>query len=136
MFSVTNTGMNFRPLCTAKVCPTNSGRMVDRRDQVFTTFFWFPLMRSSTFFRRWASTKGPFLIERATGSPLLLAPDAAPAPADDELVGPLVLPGAEALGLLAPGRDRVRVPLAALALATAVRVVDRVHGQTAHGGAC
>src|SRR5215831_5183630 len=66
MFSVAETGMKLRPLCTAKVCPTNSGRMVDRRDQVFTTFFWFPLMRSSIFLRRWASTKGPFLIERAT----------------------------------------------------------------------
>src|SRR5215471_17192962 len=66
MFSVTNAWMNFRPLCTAKVCPTNSGRMVDRRDQVFTTFFWLALMRSSIFFTRWASTKGPFLIERAT----------------------------------------------------------------------
>src|SRR5207302_1148824 len=30
MFSVTNTGMNFRPLCTANVCPTRSGRMIDR----------------------------------------------------------------------------------------------------------
>ena len=39
MFSVTYTGMNFFPLCTATVCPTNSGRMVDRRDHVRTTFF-------------------------------------------------------------------------------------------------
>jgi len=65
MFSVTKTGMNFRPLCTAKVWPTNSGRMVDLRDQVFTTFFWLPLIRSSTFLRRLPSTKGPFLMERA-----------------------------------------------------------------------
>src|SRR5262249_54957877 len=64
--------------------------------------------------------------------PLLLAPDAAPAPADDELVGPLVLAGAEALGLLTPGRDRMRVALAGLALTTAVRVVHRIHGQTTH----
>ena len=39
MFSVTYTGMNFLPLCTAIVCPTNSGRIVERRDQVRTTFF-------------------------------------------------------------------------------------------------
>src|SRR6185369_14675273 len=65
MFSVTNTGMNFRPLCTAKVWPTNSGRMVDLRDQVFTTFFWFALIKSSTFLARCLSTNGPFLIERA-----------------------------------------------------------------------
>src|SRR5207253_5913315 len=37
-FSVMNTWMNFRPLCTAKVKPTMSGVMVERRDQVFTTF--------------------------------------------------------------------------------------------------
>ena len=43
MFSVTNTGMNLRPLCTAKVWPTNSGRMVERRDQVLMTFFLFAL---------------------------------------------------------------------------------------------
>ena len=41
MFSVTYTGMNFLPLCTASVWPMNSGRMVERRDQVRTTFFSF-----------------------------------------------------------------------------------------------
>ena len=39
MFSVTNTGTNLRPLCTAKVRPTASGMMVERRDQVLMTFF-------------------------------------------------------------------------------------------------
>ena len=39
MFSVTYTGMNFLPLCTAMVCPTNSGIMVERRDQVRRHFF-------------------------------------------------------------------------------------------------
>jgi len=33
MFSVTNTGRNLRPLWTAKVSPTMSGMMVERRDQ-------------------------------------------------------------------------------------------------------
>ena len=65
MFSVTNTGRNFRPLCTAKVRPTISGRMVERRDQVLMTFFDFCRCMSSTFFIRWASTNGPFLTERA-----------------------------------------------------------------------
>src|SRR6185436_6484786 len=37
MFSVTYTGMNLRPLCTAKVWPTNSGMIVLARLQVFTT---------------------------------------------------------------------------------------------------
>ena len=39
MFSVMYTGMNFLPLCTAIVCPTISGMMVERRDQVRSTFF-------------------------------------------------------------------------------------------------
>ena len=38
MFSVMNTGMNFLPLCTAKVSPTKSGETVERRDQVLMTF--------------------------------------------------------------------------------------------------
>ena len=41
MFSVTYTGMNFLPLCTASVWPTISGITVERRDQVLTTFFSF-----------------------------------------------------------------------------------------------
>ena len=39
MFSVRYTGINFLPLWTATVWPTNSGRIVERRDQVRTTFF-------------------------------------------------------------------------------------------------
>ena len=39
MFSVTYTGMNLLPLCTAKVWPTKSGSTVLARDQVFTTRF-------------------------------------------------------------------------------------------------
>src|SRR5919112_79797 len=64
----------------------------------------------------------------------LLAARSLPALAHDELVSPLVGAGGEALGLLAPRRHRMRVALAGLTLATAVRVVDRVHGQTADGG--
>src|SRR6266545_7530401 len=65
MFSVTNTGTNFRPLCTANVWPTKSGRIVLRRDQVLMTDFLLPLFASSTFFVRCLSANGPFLIERA-----------------------------------------------------------------------
>src|SRR3954465_3824863 len=61
----------------------------------------------------------------------LRLPDALVAPLDDELGGALVDAGLQTLGLLAPGRDRVRVALAALALAAAVRVIDGVHGQAA-----
>src|SRR5712671_7381819 len=63
--SVTYTGMNFLPLCTAMVWPIISGTIVERRDQVFTTFFSLRVFRPSTFSRRWPSTNGPFFSERA-----------------------------------------------------------------------
>src|SRR5690349_21273850 len=64
MFSVTYTGMNFLPLCTAIVWPTNSGRIVERRDQVRTTFFSFDVLSTATFVSRCVSVNGPFLTER------------------------------------------------------------------------
>ena len=51
MFSVTYTGMNFLPLCTASVCPTISGITVERRDQVLMTFFSDPRFITSIFSR-------------------------------------------------------------------------------------
>src|SRR5690606_24341414 len=39
MFSVMYTGMNLFPLCTASVCPMNSGEIVDARAQVLMTRF-------------------------------------------------------------------------------------------------
>src|SRR5262245_21176450 len=65
MFSVTTTGTNLRPLCTAKVRPTHSGTIVDRRDHVLITLRLFVRTASSTFFRRCVSMNGPFLTERA-----------------------------------------------------------------------
>src|SRR5215831_6926088 len=62
--SVMYTGMNFLPLWTAIVCPTISGRIVERRDHVFTTFFSFRAFIPSTFSRRWPSMNGPFFSER------------------------------------------------------------------------
>src|SRR5215472_5766911 len=64
MFSVTYTGINFLPLCTAIVWPTNSGRMVERRDQVRTTFFSFDVLSTATLASRCVSVNGPFLTER------------------------------------------------------------------------
>ncbi|OFV92460.1 MAG: hypothetical protein A3H95_17690 [Acidobacteria bacterium RIFCSPLOWO2_02_FULL_64_15] len=52
MFSVTYTGMNFFPLCTASVCPTISGTTVDRRDHVLMTFFSAPRFITSIFSSR------------------------------------------------------------------------------------
>src|SRR5712675_2585082 len=65
MFSVTYTGMNFLPLCTAMVCPTISGTTVDRRDQVRRTFFSLREFIPSTRDIRKPSTNAPFLVERA-----------------------------------------------------------------------
>src|SRR5260370_6949150 len=65
MFSVTYTGMNFLPLCTAIVCPTISGTIVERRDQVRSTFFSLRAFMAATFVARCASTNGPFLVHRA-----------------------------------------------------------------------
>src|SRR5579859_2873413 len=76
--SVTYTGMNFLPLCTAMVCPIISGTIVERRDQVFTTFFSLRAFSPSTFSRRWPSTNGPFFSERAIDSLFLHAAQAAP----------------------------------------------------------
>src|SRR5262249_16238262 len=67
-FSVTNTGMNFRPLCTANVSPIISGVMVERRDHVLMMRFSPDSTIARTFLERCSSTKGPFLIERAMAS--------------------------------------------------------------------
>src|SRR5512138_1859725 len=56
--------MNLLPLCTAKVCPTNSGLIVERRDQVLITFLSPLEFNASTFLSRWSSMNGPFFNER------------------------------------------------------------------------
>src|SRR5690606_41485237 len=66
--SVTYTGTCLRPSCTAMVCPTMSGMIVDRRGQVLMTVFWPFSLRSTTFLRRWASPNRPYL--RLRGSVL------------------------------------------------------------------
>src|SRR5438477_11400223 len=76
--SVTYTGINFLPLCTAMVCPIISGTIVERRDHVFTTFFSLRVFSASTFSRKWPSTNGPFFNERAIASLFLHSPQAAP----------------------------------------------------------
>src|SRR6476620_10211128 len=110
--------MNFRPLCTARVCPTISGTTVERRDQVLMTFLSPARFIVSTFSRSEVSTNGPFLSDlligcsakfvvgsswsvvrfrarcsvlRTTDCELLLPP------VDDELVRGLVVPCLEAL---------------------------------------
>src|SRR5689334_7453311 len=70
--------MNFLPLWTAMVWPIISGTTVERRDQVLTTFFSLREFRPSTFSRRWPSTNGPFLSERAIARLFLHAAQTAP----------------------------------------------------------
>src|SRR5260370_15640578 len=82
------TGMNFLPLCTAIVWPISSGRIVERRDHVFTTFFSFRAFSASTLARRWSSMNGPFFSERAIGRPIP-PPGAASPTARGELYGNL-----------------------------------------------
>src|ERR1039458_1262251 len=55
--------MNFLPLWTATVWPTNSGRMVERRDQVRTTFFSLAAVSTASFASRCVSVNGPFLTD-------------------------------------------------------------------------
>src|SRR5436309_8757933 len=64
MFSVMYTGMNFFPLCTARVWPTKSGVMVLRRDEVLNTFFSFRSLRARIFTISDSSTYGPFFTLR------------------------------------------------------------------------
>src|SRR6185437_10789655 len=73
MFSLTSTGTCRRPLWTATVRPTISGRIIERRDQVLIgrlLLLWFA---ASTFLRRCRSMNGPFLSERGISmSPYLV----------------------------------------------------------------
>src|SRR6201999_197006 len=64
MFSVTSTGMCWRPLCTAIVSPTMSGMTIERRDQVLIGLRSFLADATCTFFARCRSTNGPFFSER------------------------------------------------------------------------
>src|ERR1041385_4834170 len=64
--------MNLFPLCTANVWPTNSGVIIDLRDQVLIACFLPPVFIATIFFSRCGSTKGPFFSERAIYFFLLL----------------------------------------------------------------
>src|SRR5580704_14180675 len=116
--------MNFLPLCTATVWPTNSGRIVERRDHVRTTFFSLAATSTANLFSRCVSVKGPFLTDLPISLPLLTLPR------HDPLIGALVVTGLVSTGRLAPWRHRMAAARS-LALSAAVRVVHRVHGDAA-----
>ena len=122
MFSVTNTGMWVLPLCTEIVWPTIGGMIVER-DQVLITRFSRVEFSFSTFAIRWSATNGPFLRERpiTSGTPL----------ANDHLRRALVAARLFAHRHLAPRRGR-RAARGGARFTAAVRMVDRVHRDTAH----
>src|SRR2546429_4998222 len=130
MFSVMSTGMCWRPLWTAIVRPTMSGTTIERRDQVLIGLRSFLAEATCTLLARCRSTNGPFFSERGMSGCSLANPVLAPL--HDHAVRALVVAGLQTLGVLTPRRYRVWVSLAGLALAAAVRVVDGVHGKSAH----
>src|SRR5688572_4122983 len=71
MFSVTYTGTNFLPLCTAIVWLNISGTTVERRDQVLTTFFSPARFMISIFSSSGTSTNGPFFSDLLMLRPVL-----------------------------------------------------------------
>ena len=58
-----NTGTCLRPSWTAIVWPIMSGTIVDRRDQVLTTFFSLRSFMPAIFTMRCSSTNGPFFTD-------------------------------------------------------------------------
>src|SRR5918998_2481265 len=119
------------PLWTAKVRPTKSGAMVERRDQVLIACGRLPLWRiRSTAFWMCPSMNGPFLTERdiESSSPRNLLHSAV---AHDHLLRALVVARLVAARRLAPRGDGV-ASARSLALAAAVRVIDRVHRDAAN----
>src|ERR1700722_1979136 len=102
--------------------------IMDRRDQVLMTVLVPFSFCTSTFFIRWSSTKGPFFRLRGISGcslPLVLAAAAA----DQPVTGLVLMAGAAFR--LTPRANRVATT-GGLALATTVRVVDRVHGHATH----
>src|SRR5438094_8320902 len=125
MFSVTYTGMNFLPLWTATVWPTNSGGIVERRDQVFSTFFCRVRFSSSIRSYSVSSMYGPFFSERPIPVLLFL-----PSRHDRAIRRPGAATGLVPLRRLAPRSHRmIALPLA---LAAAHRVIDGIHHRAAH----
>src|SRR5262245_58176712 len=96
------------------VWPIMSGTIVERRDQVFTTFFSLRVFSPSTFSRRCPSTNGPFFSERAISLLFLHAAQAAPL-GMPHLLKTLHRPGHpmrfRAERAHKPGAQRIRCPI-------------------------
>src|SRR5208337_3928769 len=143
--------MKYLPLCTAIVCPTISGIIVERRDHVRSTFFSLRAFMPSTFVARCASTNGPFLVERAISQFSVLSSQfsvnpnrgfwsfletlkpcflAFLSPVHDKRIGPLIVPRLVATRRLAPWGHRM-ASAGGFAFTAAVRMVHRVHRNAA-----
>src|SRR5574343_1700324 len=107
----------------------NSGRIVERRDQVLIGRLSLVARTASTLSIRYASTNGPFLRERPIFYPLTLM-----TALNDHAVRALVAAGTVTLGGLTPRVNR-HAAFTGLAFTTTVRVVDRVHRGTTDGRA-
>src|SRR5574343_63546 len=107
----------------------NSGRIVERRDQVLIGRLSLLARTASTLLSRCPSINGPFFRERAISYPLTLV-----AALHDHAVRALVVTGTVTLGRLTPRVNR-DTTVAGLTFTTTVRVGDRVHGRTANGRA-
>src|ERR1700689_4876272 len=103
-----------------------SGITVERRLQVLMTFFSLAAFMASTFFKRWASMKGPFFRLRDI---LYLPPRAASTAATNNERVRLLWQTRPTFGLT-PRGDR-GATTGGLAFPTTKWVVDRVHGDTA-----
>src|SRR3989304_1705377 len=134
------------------VCPTNSGRMVERRDQVRITRRSRERFSSRTFTSRCASTNGPFFLYRPLYINLPSLPPFPPprgplraansgpdpftppllAPLHDQAVAGLALARLRPQGGLAPRTHRSRHAYRGAPLAATVRVTGRIHGHPAH----
>src|SRR5271154_7527952 len=137
--------------------------MVDRRDQVRRTFLSLIWFIPTIFFIRWSSMKGPFFAERdivlssdflccdagydeslacetwccwktKNKKPVTNTLSLLTTPLDDEDIRPLVVAGLISAGWLTPRSDRV-ASARGLTFTTTVRVIDRVHRNTAVRGA-
>src|SRR6185312_3959231 len=101
-----------------------SGMIVERRDHVLITCLVPASLCASTFLSRWSSMNGPFFRLRGIFPPSCSALLAGAATADDQLVTGLMTPGAT-FGLAS--RVHRVTTTGGLALATTMRMIDRVH---------
>src|ERR1700727_2409562 len=112
----------------------NSGKIVERRDQVRTTFFSLFSFIAATFFVRWSSVNGPFFNDLLM--PTLQCPcypnqkretrnekrsSFLTLPTNDPLIRPLVIARLESARRLAPWRHRM-ASTGRLAFAAAMRM--------------